>query len=409
MADPTLDDLLKDKTKEDFFDELVDAAVEEQIPETAWQPGEPMRFVMGIVARVLAALWALILPALRAIFLDRATEAWLTLIAWAIYGVKRKGATAGQATLTVENRGSTFYASIAAGQIRVKNGTTGKTFTNVSAGGPLAAWPGTGAYPTLDLTFRADEAGTASDTFAGEISTEPVTAPSGVFPLTNATAILGTDEESDPDLRARCKAAPSATSPAGPKLAYQYVALSTQRDDGTYVDVTRVRVVDIGNCQLEVYLAGSSGPTDGDMNTAGSDVFLVYAALLSKVLPTGMTLYVYPAATVEVGDPLDDSTWVQISVYVPADSGLTKDEAEAAADAAIAKYLASFPIGGQRKTNAMSTVEDGYLYWSEVAAKASESADLIIAAEHDRVSDLAVPYGAVPVVHYTVTAYLATQ
>lgn len=384
MADPTLPELLKEKTKEDFFDELVDAAIAEGIPETAWQSGEPLRHVMAFTARVLAIMWALVLPALRAPFLDFATGAWLTLLAWSFYGVKRKGATFGQASIPVENRGGSL-AVIPVGSVRIKNSATSKTFTNTT-GGSIAAWSGSGAYPSTSLTFRADEAGSGSDTFAGEIAATPVTAPSNVFVKTTPTAtpaILGSDEEDDAALRVRAKASQGPLSPAGPKDAYRFAALSTTRPDGTYVDVTRVRVIDWGNSELRMFLAGSSGPAGGSMVEGTSDVFYVYANLLKTVLPTGQVLKVYAATDADIIEPTLTYTYiVNLSLYVDIDSGLTKAEAERAATDALTRYIAAFPIGGQRKVEAGDPQEAGRLFWSEVCAKASESAEGIIAADY---------------------------
>ena len=407
MVDPSLSDLLKEKSKEAFFDELVDAAIEEKIPETAWQSGEPLRAVMSIVARVLATLWALALPWLRAPFLDYAEGPWLTLVAWSFYGVKRKGAEFGRRDLVIENAGPGSYvggSAIVPGQIRIWNTVTGKTFTNVT-GGSLAAWIGSGPKPTVTLTFQADEAGTGSDTYPGDIDYQPITAPSGV--LVNAASaaaatFLGSDEESDDLLRARCKRSQAPLSPAGPKAAYEMIAMSTLRPDGNPVAVNRVRVVDTGSCSVEVWLASPSGPTTGDMATPGSDVFLVYQALLKSVVPTGITCNVYGAQT--------QSLATNITLIVDIDSGLTKEEAEDAATASIASWLAKFPIGGYRETPAGDAFESGKLFASELAAKASEAAEGIVRATVDLGDiDPTILYNTIPELAFDVTAQMVKQ
>ena len=396
-----LQELLKDKSKEDFFDELVQACIDEKLSTTAWQPGEPMRAVMVVVARVLAWLWSLVaLPALRAAFLDYAEGAWLTLYAWTFYNVKRKGAEFASRTLTVENRGA-YAGPIAAGSVRIKNSVTGKTFTNTTGTSFLAAWSGSGAYPTVDLAFTADEAGTASDTPSGYIETQPITAPLGVYVLTNAAAMLGSDEETDPDLRVRCRASSGPLSPAGPVDAYRFVALSTTLPDGTPVSVNRVRVVDVGACTLQVFLAGRSGPTPGDMVTAGSPVFEVYQRLLKTVLPTGMKLYVYPATAA--------SATLAINVVVGIDSGTTAEEAQTAAYDAVAAFLSEVPIGGFRSTPLVNATDPGTLYVSEITAKASESIKGIVRATCSPSTDIALSYDAIPDVTLTVTTSMVKQ
>lgn len=404
MADPSLFDLLKDKSKQDFFDEIVQAAIDEKLSTTAWEPGEPIRAAMAAFARVLASLWmVLAVPAVRAAFLDYSSGAWLTLLAWTAYNVKRKGAEFATRTLTIENRGPVAYlggGQIGPGQVRIKNNITGKTFTNTTNAG-VAAWLG-GPYPTATLVFVADEAGTASDTLSGHIATQPVTAPAGILVQSNTTAILGSEEEMDEALKERCRLSRAPLSPAGPHDAYRFVALSTLRADGSYVNVNRVRVVDAGACALNVYLAGRSGPATGSMASPGSDVFLIYQKLLKDVVPNGIKCSVYPA--------IEASITIAVSLVVDADSGLTKEEAEAKADAAIAEYLATVPIGGRRETPAILPEESGRLFVSDMLAKASESAVGIIRATSSMGAfDMTLPYNAIPDVAYTVDATVVQQ
>lgn len=405
MSIPTISDLLKDKTKEDFFNEIVQAAIDEKLSTTAWAPGEPIRAAMAVFARVLAALWTLIaVPAIRAAFLDYATGAWLTLLAWTSYNVKRKGAEFATKTITVENRGPTAYfglSQIAAGQLRIKNEETGKTFTNVANIG-IAAWLGVGPYPTADGVFVADEAGTASDTLQGLIATLPVSAPSGIVVQTNTSAILGSEEETDEALRARCRLATAPMSPAGPADAYRFVALSTLRPDGSYVSVTRVRIVDAGACSLNVYLAARSGPALGAMNAPGTDIFLVYQKLLKDVVPNGIKCSVYPA--------IEAALTIDVTLIVDPDSGLTLEEAKTKAEVAIAEYLAAVPIGGRRTTPALLPTDSGKLLVSDMLAKASESAVGIVQATSSLGAfDMTIPYNAIPNVSYTITAIMVKQ
>lgn len=405
METPSLTDLLGDKTKQTFFDELVQAAIDEKLSTLSWEPGEPIRAVMSIVARVLARMWTFFaVPAIRAAFLDYASGTWLSLLAWTSYGVRRKGSEFAQRTLTLENRGASFL-TIVPGQVRLKNADTGKTFTNID-GGSVAAWPGApDPYYTVALTFRADEAGTGSDTLPGDIAEAPITGPSGLFVKTPTPAILGSDEESDEALRVRCRAAMAPLSPAGPKAAYEFVALSTYRPDGTPVGVTRVRVLDTGNCHVEVYLANRSGSTTGSTMDPTSDVFLVWEKLLKWVVPTGITLGIHGAA-------LKTDT-LEFTVYVDIDSGLSQQEAVDKVAGTIAAYISKVPIGGNRTTNPIAWNDPGYLFGSELNAKASECADGILKATSTLftggVEDLTLQYNEIPDITFTVTAVLVKQ
>ncbi|MFO0588843.1 MAG: baseplate J/gp47 family protein [Polyangiaceae bacterium] len=405
MVIPTIQELLGDKTKESYFDELVQAAIDEKISTSAWQPGEPIRAIMVVVAFVLAKLWTLIaVPSLRAAFLDYATGAWLTLLAWTSYGVKRKGKEFATTTLTVENHSSVFV-TIVPGQIRLKNTDTGKTFTNIT-GGSVAAWPGApDPYYTVDLVFQADEAGTGSDTLSGAIDPSPITGPAGVFVQTNTSAILGSDEETDEALRIRCRLAMAPLSPAGPRAAYEFIALSTYRPDGTTpVGVNRVRVLDMGNCQVEVYLADRSGPTTGSLMVPGSDLFLVWQNLLKLVVPVGITAGVYAAAV--VADSLT------VKAYVDVDSGLSQQEALDKIAGVMAEYISKVPIGGNRTAAIVLKTDPGYLYNSELCAKASECANgivKVVCTFGSAVTDLELPYNAIPDITVDVTVEMVKQ
>lgn len=386
MADKTIDELLVDKTKEDYFDELVAAATAEGLSSTAWQEGEPARALMSMVARVLFAFWNVIArPALRGAFLDYSSGGWLTLLAWTMYGVKRKGEEFATASIVVENESASFY-SLVPGQIRLKN-LDGKTFTSTS-GSSIAAYLGSGAKPTATIIFIADEAGTGSDTLAGDLVATPITAPNGIVARTASVAMAGSDAETDAALKLRCKSAMGPLSPAGPLAAYQFVALSTLRPDGTPVAVNRVRVVDTGFCGVEVYLASASGPTPGTMADLTTDVGLVYAALLKQAVPTGFTCEVFGASVATLD--------LNIELRVDLDSLLTEDEAVAAATAAFNKYITTLPIGGRRSAPLVTSMDDGYLFADELRAKMSESAEGIIRVTTDLGSgDLTVPYNAI--------------
>lgn len=148
----------------DFFDLYQDALdfARDALPITAWQPGEPARGIFSVVSRAFAAVWnSQALPAIRARFWESAPDDdLLTIDVWASTGVLRKKSTFAQARLVVENQGGGVYSPVRQGQIRIKNANN-KTFTNVDSGN-LAAWTGSGPYPTVTLTFRATSQGRAA-------------------------------------------------------------------------------------------------------------------------------------------------------------------------------------------------------------------------------------------------------
>jgi len=379
MSDPTIGELLKDQTKESIFDDLIQACVDEGLSTSAWQPGEPIRAVISIIARVLATIWIYIAtPAMRGAFLDYAEGSWLTLLAWTNFNVKRRGKEFATANVVLENRSGAFSGVIAIGQVRIKS-ASGKTFTNISTDSVLA-WIGSGAYPTVTLAFTADEAGTESDTLAANIVVTPIAAPTGIY-VKKAPNFRGSDGELDDALRARCRASVAVLSPAGPALAYEFIALSTNRPDGSPVPVNRVKLVSLGGCQMDVYLAGPSGTVTGDMGTAGSDVFLVYANLLRYVVPAGFVCNVYGAD--------EQNETVTIDLILSQAAGLDEAETIAAVGDEIAAYIASLPIGGLRDAPIVNSTDDGVLFKTEIEAEASEAVRRVYAASPDPLTGLA--------------------
>lgn len=375
MATP-IKELVKDLTKEDVLQDFVDIGVALGIPADTFVDGDPGYGLLAILSEWIADLWnKYVVPAIRAGFLDFAEGAWLTLAAALTFETDRKDKAFAGTKLYAENRGGGFY-TLNPGDIRVQN-ATGRTFRSVT-GGTLTAWSGSGPYPKVLLDFQADEAGSDSNTPVGGIQTTPVSAPSNVFVQTNTSAILGQDEEDDAALVKRSRLSTGPLSPAGPKSAYEYIALSTTRPDGTFVDVTRVRARSLGNGVVAVYLAGASSPTTGSMLTEGSDVFLVHARLAQFVAPVGLGLVTQGTTAEEVSFTL--------TLHVDRGSLLTAAEAIAAATDAVNTYFQKLPIGGNRLVEG----GQGYVFKGEVEAKASESADGIIRAT--ATGDLAADY-----------------
>ncbi len=316
----SIEDLLQDQTKEALLADLLALASALGLSTEAWQPGEPIYDLLAIFTEQLARLWNdPIVRALRAGFLDYATDSWLTLLAWVTYGVYRREETFATMSLVVENRGGGYY-SFVAGDLRVQNSNS-KGFTSTSSG-VLTPWSGTGAYPTVTISFQADEAGTGSDTVANDIAAYPIVpskAPASVYVRTNAGPAFGREQETDEGLRERCRLSTGPLSASGPRSAYEAVALETLRPDGSAVNVTRVAVVEPGGGVVEVYLASDSGAASGDTVTLDSDVYLVNVRLQDLVVPPGLTVTVAAATEVPCSYNMD--------LTVDRKSKLTKVEA----------------------------------------------------------------------------------
>lgn len=349
----TLPEYLADLDPFDLYQDALDLARDALSTITAWQPAEPARGLFDVVSRAFAAVWnGQALPAIRARFWDDAPDDdLLTIDVWTSTGALRKSSTFASVRLVVENRGGGVYSPIQAGAIRVRN-SANKTFTNVDTGN-LAAWPGAGPYPTVTLTFRADEPGSGSNTAVGGIDTAPVTAPgANVVVQTNATEAIGQDREDKAALLTRARVAPSAASAAGPRRAYEYVATSTRRPGGVDPDrllvtletdiataVNRVHVENLGGGSCNVWLADPTGPAQGTIGVVDSDVWLVNRALQELVVPTGITATVAPAVAI--------SPAYTFTLILDPASKVAPADAVARSQASIQAWQRAFPIGGR--------------------------------------------------------------
>lgn len=375
---------------------------------TANEPTEPVPVLIGTVVEwFVDDVWnALVVPALRAPFLDFASGTWLSLIAALVYNRPRFLDTPATGTITVENRGS-FTGTIAVGQLRIKSTVTNKTYTNKTSG-TLSAWIGSGAYPEVDLIFEADQSGTGSNAQPGDIDTGLVLGPVGIYAQTNVAPMLGQDEESDANLKARCKAAISEGVAGGPRASYESAALDPV---GVFVrrkvpypstwgtaapNISRIRILSIGGGVVSVRLASTSGAAVGDNVTEDSDVFKANAAIQLFCVPPGITCTVSSAAekAIALGS---------ITLYVARESGVSVEEAKAAAEAALVSFFSTLPIGGAKKVaNGI-----GYVLGEKVEAVLN-APDYVVGNTYSP-TDTALLLYEVAVPSYTISVQLVTQ
>jgi hypothetical protein len=394
----SIKDLVKDLTPKEVLDDILTVAKALGLPTTAWQPGEPIYGVLSIVSQKLADYWNnIIVRAIRSGFLDYGEGDWLTLEAFLTYYTRRKGETFAELPVTLQNRGGGNHPFVP-GDVHIQN-DNGKVFTNIT-GGTLAFWSGGAApYPTVTLKFRADEAGSGSNTLAGGFAgypTPPLEAPAGVFVVPNTTEAFGQDEETDASLVERARLQTGTLSVAGPRAAYEYVAKSTMRSDGTFVDVSRVRLIPLAG-SVYVYLASPTGAATGDTSIEGSDVYLVNIQIQNKVAPVGINVNVSAAVEVSVAYTIDLS--------VLREGNLTAEDAIAAAAPKLSEYFETLPIGGHRLTPG----GQGYVIASELAAIASESTKGIFRATVTPNLDTPLESNEVALPILTINATVITQ
>jgi phage-related baseplate assembly protein len=323
MALLTLASQLVVETTATIYAKALQVADQFGLDTSSWQPGNPTRSTFYVTSELLAELEQIVGSYVASGFLDHATGFWLKLLAKQVFNYDAAEATYATTTETLTNTGGGFY-EIEAGDLTFRNTATGKTFHNTT-GGTLASGPGT----TLPLELVADEPGSDSSAAGGEID-DLVTTLLGVT-VTNATAAVGIDEESEDSIREGCRAKLGSLSPNGPRDAYNFVAKNALLT-GTS-NVTRSRSVDDSDTgDVTLYLAGPSGPV------LEADRALVETAILKWATPLTITPTVLSATGVTVN--IAYQLWLYASV------GETTTAIEDAVQAALAAVFRARPIGG---------------------------------------------------------------
>lgn len=295
---------------------------------TTWQSGDPTRTTLEIMARLLSPWTEVAVRAIGGGLLDYATGGWLTLLAENGYGVTREAAVYATCPVTLTNAGGGVY-TFAAGDLVVSASGSGATYRNTT-GGTL------NALGTLALDVQADVAGTGGSAAPGDIDTITSPAIGSSVTVANTDAAIGTDEESDAALRLRCRESLAAISPDGAAAAYDYVARSATRVDGTAIGITRTRVTG-GTGTVSLVIADDGGAP------AGADVTRVDDLIQTQVVPVGVTATVTAATGVPIA--------IVYTAYVPTTTTDTDGEIETAVQDALEAWLPTVPIGGSRITS----------------------------------------------------------
>jgi phage-related baseplate assembly protein len=260
----SLASLIYEETKAEILARGLAIANSLGLTVTSWAAGDPTRALFHFVSEVLGIIETNVAGYVKSGFLDYAEGDWLTVHAEQVYGVTRTDGAYATSTVSLLNGGGGVY-TFAAGDVTVRNSTTGKTYTNTSSGtlGPTGT-----STDEIDVDVTADEVGTDSSAGANDID-EMVTQFLGVT-VTASTTATGTDEEDDTSLRSRCRAKLGALSATGPADAFSSVVRDPDLTGVT--DITRARVVgDTGTGVVTIYVASASGAVAGASVTAAQD------------------------------------------------------------------------------------------------------------------------------------------
>lgn len=321
------------------------------VPTTGWRAGAVVRFVVALVAILMVALSRIIVTIGKSGLLEHAEADWLTLHSKDTYGVERIGETFATGTVTLENTAGGVY-NPAADEIIIQCAVTKKTYRLAA----FALGAGTEISPTrTDVAVVAVEAGTASNVPPNAAFTF-VTPLSGVT-VSESTAIIGNDAETDDALRTRDGESLDALSPNGPAGAYLAVAKLAKRADGTNVGVTRAKVsAPSSSGEVTVTVASASGAIS-DIGSP-SDLDCVNDAIqgvdrIGGCVPHGVTATVVSA----VAHPMT----ITVDLYVYTTDGRTVADLETAAEAILSAWVPTRDIGGDK---------GGKVYLSAIRAKA---------------------------------------
>jgi uncharacterized phage protein gp47/JayE len=321
---PTLAELTTASTYDEKLAELLAALAARGFPVTSWQEGDVARTLVAIDSQSLSNLETLVANIAAGGLLDTAAGAWLTLLAANVYDVDRNSAVATRGLVRLTASAEAGPYTIAPGQLRFAS-TSGLRYQIANTDNITIAKGG-----TLDVTVQAESPGAAYNGGNGTITTllTPLPGVTCANPDPGGGTWIttqGVDEESDASLRTRCAARWPESGFGSPAASYDLWARTA---DAT---ITRTKVQPSGSIagQVDVYVAGASGPAGGGAVTAAQ-------TYITPRAPLGVVPVVTAASALAVT--------VTATLYGKAQY---QTAATAAATAALQALIAATPIGGK--------------------------------------------------------------
>jgi len=244
---PTLDQLLQPRSSDQILSSLIAILQTKGFAATDWEPGSVQRTILEALSAGLADLEALRLEITKGGYLELASGPWLDLVAENMYGLNRKPAGFCRQTVRLTAQAGFGPYTIQPGQLWAST-PSGLRFNNTQ-GGTLAQGG------TLDLEFKAESPGAAYNVAPGTITVFNTPLP-GVNIGNLAIAAAGVDEETDDNLRLRCRLRWASLGTGATADAYRYWALSADPS------ITKVRVLDQhprGQGTVDVIVWGEGG------------------------------------------------------------------------------------------------------------------------------------------------------
>ena len=364
----TIDDLLTARSEDDVMEDFLARLEASGVPARSWRKGGVARTMLRVVAATYSGFSSLIVQVTKSGFLETAEGGWLTLLARYVYGVERIPATFATGKLTLINAGGGLF-NFGPREFRAISAISKKAFTNLAA---FSLGPGA----TIVIDVEAVQAGTAGSAAPGSV-TELETTLLRVT-ITNVASIVGSDEESDADLRQRCRDKLAALSMLGPRGAYAYAVRVAKRGDGSPVAVNRLSVSPSSSTgRVTVYVASPSGPPPL------SDLDAIRASIEAIARPDTVTAQVLAATPVAFKSAL--------TVWAKRTDGVSAGAIQTSVEKDLEDFVATYPIGGIAKPPFSNK---GYLYAEGIAGTA-KSAHASIYAIDGANADLPLKAGEV--------------
>lgn len=277
---PSLQQLLQPRTRDQVMAALISFLQAKGYPPTDWIEGSVQRTLVELQAAGLADLEATRVAIAKSGFLDTAEGDYLDLLALSAYDLQRKQATFARQTFRLTAAAGFGPYSIQPGQLWAGN-AAGLRFNNVAGGTlPLGG--------TLDLEFRAESPGAAYNLPPG--SGNILFTPLPGVTISNITVLeAAIDQETDAQLRERCRLRWAETGFGSTRAAYESWALNATPS------VTKVRVLDNnprGQGTVDVVLWGEGGLGAGAVAEAD--------AYIQQRRPLTANVQVYAATQVNI-------------------------------------------------------------------------------------------------------------
>lgn len=338
----SIDDLITPLTEDQILQSFLDILTTMGIPATSWRTGGVARTILRVVAKTYAGFTTLMSNIARSGFLETAQGDWLTLLARNVFNVERVEATFAVGQVTIVNTGGGLFGPYAPGELVFLWPSANKSYANQDT---ITINPGA---TLTGVNVQALELGSASSAAPGQISAF-VTPLLGVT-VTNPASVVGTDAQSDPDLRTECRNKLAAISVRGPRGAYAYAVEAATRPDGSAVDINRSSISPNSSTGVvTVYVASPSGVP------SPSDITYVADSIENIARPDSVTCNVLAATAVPYSAAL--------TVWAKRTDGITSAQITDLVNQALILAFENYPIGGIPKP----PNSQGYLYAEYVA------------------------------------------